>query len=170
MRAIAPEDSSRIVAYFGGLSFGTRYFGFGCAEVRFSEHELNNMCDPPPHVCRRFIAVTSEQGAKMPIGSGAIELLEDGKSGELSIHVADAWQGAGVAHALLNALAHYAIGVGLKRMQAKVLASNWRMVNFVQRHGFKQRAETATDAIRVYCFDLEGAGKAWLNARNNTPA
>lgn len=166
LRPITPEDISRVAAYLDGLSFGTRYFGFGRSAVQLSEQELGKICNPSPKACRRFIAVTNAPGGEMQIAAGAIEFLEDGESCELSIHVADAWQGTGVAHHVMRLLIHCAYGVGRKRMQAKVLTTNSRMVNFVRQHGFKLRTETASAAVKVFYLELEAAGKAGLTPRS----
>jgi GNAT superfamily N-acetyltransferase len=55
---------------------------------------------------------------------------------ELAMAVADAWQGRGVATALLATLLAQARSAGVRVLRADVMCSNARMQRFLQRHGF----------------------------------
>jgi L-amino acid N-acyltransferase YncA len=143
-----------------GLSFGSRYFRFGRGDVEFSESEAAERCDPDHATCRHSVVVTDENGAEIVIASARFYIQPDGESCELTILVADAWQGTRVAHRLLTTLIEEARDAGLKRMYARVLASNTRMLKFAQRHGFAVAADTDNAAIKVLNLQLDRAGSA----------
>lgn len=155
LRPIAPVDAGRMAAFVHGLSFGTRYFRFGRGDMRFTGEEAARRCDPDPAVCRHFIVVTDEDGAEIQVGSARFYIADDGESGELTILVADAWQGSRIAHRLMTTLIESARECGLKRMFAQVLASNTRMLKFAQRHGFAVTAETEHAPIKILSLALD---------------
>ncbi len=60
----------------------------------------------------------------------------DGESAEFAVVVDDAWQGQGVARALLRALAEAARRAGVARLHGAVLRSNHGMLRFIESLGF----------------------------------
>ncbi|HEX5126356.1 MAG TPA: GNAT family N-acetyltransferase, partial [Rhodocyclaceae bacterium] len=60
----------------------------------------------------------------------------DGDSCEFALVVADAWQHQGVGRYLMQRLIEAARARGLRTMKGIFLASNDRMLHFVQRFGF----------------------------------
>lgn len=149
LRPITPVDAGRVAAFVNGLSFGTRYFRFGRGDVRFSEDDAAKRCDPDPSLCRHFVVVTDDDDKEIQIASARFYIQPDRESCELTILVADAWQGSRVAHRLLTTLIQSARECGLKRMCARVLATNTRMLSFARRHGFVAAADSDHPAIRT---------------------
>lgn len=155
LRPISPTDGARVKAYLQGLSFGTRYFRFGRGTIEFSDQQICDICNPDQATCRRFIVVTDEGGEQIQIASAAFTLREDGESCEITLLVADAWQGTRVAHRLLEVLIDSARAFGLKSMYVEVLPTNVRMQRFALRHGFVlTSANPDTPAIRTYRLAL----------------
>lgn len=136
IRPIAHHDVDRVAEYLEGLSVGTRYFRFGRWNTQFSRDDLIRTCNPDPARCRRLIAVTEQNGVDVQIASAAFVIGADREAGELTILVADQWHGTQVAHRLMALLVRSAREFGLKRLFAKVLGTNSRMIRFAQRHGF----------------------------------
>jgi ribosomal protein S18 acetylase RimI-like enzyme len=60
----------------------------------------------------------------------------DGDCAQLSLVVADFWQGQGLAEHLLDHLLEAARDAGLRRLVGEVPSSNHRMIRFMQRMGF----------------------------------
>ena len=155
IRPITQHDVDCVAAYLDGLSVGTRYFRFGRWDKKFSHDDLIRICNPDPAACRRLIAVTEQDGTEVQIASAAFVVAGDGESGELSILVADNWQGTRVAHRLMAHLVQCASEFGLKRLFAKVLGTNSRMIRFAQRHGFKLEPNTEEVHIRTLVLVLD---------------
>jgi len=149
IRPIAQHDVDRVAAYLDGLSVGTRYFRFGHWDMHFSREDLVRTCNPDPAGCRRLIAVTEQNGVEIQIASAAFMVGPDRESGEITILVADQWQGTRVAHRLISLLVQTAREFGLKRLFAKVLRTNSRMIRFAQRHGFKFVHDTGHAPIKT---------------------
>jgi RimJ/RimL family protein N-acetyltransferase len=145
----------RVAAYLDGLSVGTRYFRFGRLNTRFSREDLVRTCNPDPAGCRRLIAITEENGIEVQIASAAFVVGTDKESGELTILVADQWHGTRVAHRLMSLLVRSARDFGLKRLFAKVLGTNSRMIRFAQRHGFKLVHDAGHAPIKTLVLVLE---------------
>lgn len=157
LRAVAPADIAPMSAFLRRLSFGTRYFRFGCGEIRFSDEELARLCNSDPALGRHFVVVTEENGAETLIASGRFFVLAAGECGEMEILVTDAWQGTRVAHRLMSALIDSARAHGLKRLCAQVLPSNSRMLKFARRHGFTLQSGTDGHAIKILCLLLDAS-------------
>jgi acetyltransferase len=154
IRPIAQDDVDRVAAYLGGLSVGTRYFRFGRSDARFSRDDLIRICNPNPAECCRLIVVTEQDGLEVQIASAAFVVGNDRESCELSILVADQWQGTRIAHRLMSHLIERAAEFGLNRMFAKVLGTNSRMIRFAQRHGFKFAHDTDHAPIKTLVLVL----------------
>ena len=154
LRPIVPGDVARMAAFFDGLSCAARYFRFGSCGFRFSAAQLAEICQPDPTHCRRFIVVSDERQGEVQIACGRFWIEADGNC-ELAIVVADAWQGAGVASLLLRALIQKARALGLKRMYARVLASNTRMLDLARRNGFAVTADSDYSAIKTLILSFD---------------
>jgi RimJ/RimL family protein N-acetyltransferase len=146
-----------VSAYLEGLSAGTRYFRFGRWDTRFSREDLIRTCNPDPTRCRRFIAVTEQNGIEVQIASAAFVVGPDKESGELTILVADQWHGTRVAHRLMSLLVRSAREFGLRQLLANVLGTNSRMIRFAQRHGFKFVHDAEHHPIKTMVLVLEDA-------------
>jgi RimJ/RimL family protein N-acetyltransferase len=146
------------------LSFGTRYFRFGRGDIRLSSEELAALCDPDPEVCWHFIAVTDENGAEIQIASARFFILATGECCEMEIIVADAWQGTQVAHRMMSTLLRGAKDCGLKRICARVLPTNTRMLRFARGYGFVVRSCTDHETIKTLCLVLDETDRSgtWM--------
>lgn len=138
IRPIRPEDAEREKAFIAGLSEETRYFRFF-----YRMHELT------PQMLARFTQVDYDRElalvALASVGAGEDRKIvavaryirnPDGESAEFAVVVDDAWQGQGVARALMRALAEAARRAGVARLHGAVLRSNHTMLRFVESLGF----------------------------------
>lgn len=147
-----------VAAYLAGLSAGSRYFRFGRANIDFPPAEVAAMCNPDASVCRRFVAVTEQDGGEIVIASGDVETQADGETCEFTILVAESWRRTRVAHRLMLVLAESAKHSGLKTIVVRVLATNTPMLKFALRHGFVLMADGQHPAIRNLCLSLVEPG------------
>lgn len=155
LRPIASGDTERLAAYLAALSIGTRYFRFGRTDVVYGEKDLQRVCNPDPAICRRFVAVTDAHGKEIQIGSAAFIIGADPDACDITILVADAWQGTQVAHRLITLLVEAARLRGLKRMHAQVLGSNRRMLAFAHRHHFRSMSDVEHEAVKSLVLNLD---------------
>ncbi len=144
-RPITAKDADLLADFATGLSYATRYFRFGHGDTWFTREQLVAFCRDPGKGQRHWVVIGDEGGKPACIASGGYVLDTDWHSCELVILVADAWQGTQVAHWLLETLVQAAQDDGAKRMMARVLVTNIRMLRFAKRHGF---------AISSHCVDL----------------
>jgi len=138
IRAIQPEDADRLQAFMRGLSDETRYFRF-----------ISTLAELPPTMLARFTQVdydrelalvaltpgTARDGRKIVAVARYIR-NPDGESAEFAVVVDDAWQGQGVARALMLALVEAARKAGVARIHGAVLRSNHGMLRFIESLGF----------------------------------
>lgn len=154
LRPIASDDIERVAAFLAGLSAGARYFRFGRVDIQFPPAEVAAMCNQNAAVCRRFVAVTDQDGVEIVIALGDVETQADGETCEFTILVAESWRRTRVAHRLMRVLAESAKHSGLKTIVIRVLATNTPMLKFALRHGFVLSADGQHPAIRKLCLSL----------------
>ncbi len=143
IRPMAATDIDIARAFIRKLSFGTRYFRFGRGDLDFSDEELQGVCSADPRTNTHLVVVANDRSDKASIVASARYVVQDdGESCLFGLVVADAWQGHGLGQRLLRALFDSARQRGLKVMQGEVLASNTRMLGFLQKIGFVVEATT----------------------------
>jgi RimJ/RimL family protein N-acetyltransferase len=142
IRAMHPNDRSRIVAAFGKLDSNTIY-------TRFFSHRK----EIPAAVLDRIAAIdfVNLAGLVATIGSGADETViasatyvgipatDGAKAAEVAFTVEEDYQRHGLAGQLLAALAVLARRHGIVRFEAEVLAGNSAMLSVFQRSGLPMR-------------------------------
>jgi len=142
MRPIRPEDAELERQFVGALSEQSRYFRFF-----YRLHELS------PAMIARFTQVDYDRELALvalapdpdgPDGQAIVGIARsianlDRESAEFAVVTADAWQGRGVASALMKALIACARKKGLQRLVGTVLRANQNMIRFTQGLGFNVR-------------------------------
>ncbi|MEO7498895.1 MAG: GNAT family N-acetyltransferase, partial [Casimicrobiaceae bacterium] len=89
---------------------------------------------------RELALVATAKDARAPesfVGVARYIANPDGESTEFAVVVADAWQGRGVARALMERLMAAAQRRGLTRMEGTVLRANETMLKFTAALGFR---------------------------------
>ena len=142
MRPVRPEDAELERRFISALSEQTRYFRFF-----YRLHELS------PAMIARFTQVDYDRELALvalapdPEGPGGQAIVGiarsianlDHESAEFAVVTADAWQGRGVASALMKALIACAKKRGLQRLVGTILRANQNMIRFTQGLGFAVR-------------------------------
>ena len=136
VRAIRPEDAEAERAFVAELSDQSRY-------TRFMHH----LQELTPQMLARFTQVDYDRELALIAlaGKAAVEKIvavaryianPDGESAEFAIVVADAWQGRGLAQALMRMLIGCARTRGFRRLDGVILATNSAMLALMARLGF----------------------------------
>jgi acetyl coenzyme A synthetase (ADP forming)-like protein len=94
-----------------------------------------------------LLALRGEGGAEM-LGGGQY-IRADGGRAEVSLSVADAWQGRGIGSILLGQLAQAAAAAGITAFVAEVLPENHTMINVFRTSGFQLSIRALPGSIEV---------------------
>jgi acetyltransferase len=139
IRPIRPEDAEAERVFVNGLSARSRYLRFMYAVKEISPQMVARFTQIDYD--REMALVAVVPGAEEPaqIGVARYVVYPDGRNCEFAVVVADAWQGRGIATALLKRLIETAVARGLKRMDGIVLAENRGMLALARELGFEQR-------------------------------
>lgn len=132
LRAIRPDDESRLLALCQRLSHRTLYLRFfSTRRLRPDEvHALANVD------YRHRMAIVAEVGdANDPelVGVARYAPSDDGTT-EVAFVVGDAWQGLGLGSLLLEELLSAAAERGIEQFSADVLAENRQALRLLARH------------------------------------
>ena len=134
VRPIKPEDSELETRFVDGL----------CAQSRFQRF-FNQMTHLPPQLLNRFTQLDYDREmALVALAPGDGEFIgvaryapnADGTSAEFALTVADAWQGRGLGHALLERLVACACAAGYATLDGIILDANSEMLELVAHLGF----------------------------------
>lgn len=156
LRHIRADDVARLMSFVRQLSFGTRYFRYGHGDIEFDEEHFLRVCTPDPGQCVHFLVVKreSEGGAETVLGSARIIFDAGGTSCEVVISVTDKWQSRGIGQRLMDALIGSARRRGLREMHAHILASNRRMIKFMQGQGFEIADSDQGPSVKIATMAL----------------
>jgi len=130
LRPIRPEDEPELTALYTRLSPETAYQRFFTVMRRLPPdwaHILANV-----DYDRRMALVALGPRDEL-IGVARYAYDETAKEAEIAIVVQDRWQGRGLGTILLSDLIAYAVGKGIERFRAYVLADNPRMLKLCRR-------------------------------------
>lgn len=133
LRPVVAADADAMQAFVVALGGATRRFRFhgtvnGCAPGL-----LRQLTDVDG---RRHVAFVACAGEAI-VGEARFFASADGRDAEFAIAVADAFQGKGVAGALMDLLVDAARAAGIARLYGDVLDDNQRMAAFMRRRGFE---------------------------------
>jgi GNAT superfamily N-acetyltransferase len=136
IRPISPQDRELVVAYFRGLSAGAR-----CSRFRHLASEPSwqlvrelTQVDQANHVA--FVAEVPVSRRKIAVGEARYVRAAGSCSAEISISIADRWQGKGLGRSMLAWLEQHAADAGVRRLTGEILAVNERMLCLASSAGF----------------------------------
>ena len=152
IRAIRPDDKSRLVDHFNHLSQRSVYFRFFGAKKRLTEQEVARFTEPDfvRHV--GLVATLRENGKEQIIGVGRYMARDDQgapQRAEVAFAVADEHQGRGIGTVLLEHLAPIASANGITEFEADVLGENNQMLRVFADSGFVVRRSMEAGVVHV---------------------
>jgi acyl-CoA hydrolase/GNAT superfamily N-acetyltransferase len=147
---ISDEDAVQELLY--RLSDESAFFRFFGHAVTHPHRQVLSMVELDPATSVAFAARWIETDEL--IGLARADALPYGRTGELGVTVADAWQGRGVGAALVESVIEGCGDSSMCGLVAEVLPANRRMQRLLRRHGFD------CDDARALTFRLSLPRKA----------
>jgi len=140
IRPIRPEDGPLEQDFVRGLSEETKYFRFMSTMNELTDSMISKFINIDYDREMAFIAVKKAGEAEIEVGVCRFCTLEDGKSCEFSVVVADDWKHLGVRHALMSILMEVAEGKNLEYMTTELLARDIDQLELLKDLGFEVEA------------------------------
>jgi acetyltransferase len=155
IRPLVPGDRDAYERAVAGLSEATYRLRFGTPRRSLTEAEITNFLDIG-HDGR--VALAAVQQSTGEIVGVARYVADSDSPGEVesAIVVADAWQGHGVGHQLLDALLADARTAGYGLVRATSLVENDHIAGMLRHRGFRQLS--VNNGVSEWVADL-GAGR-----------
>ena len=136
IRALRPGDRDDMLTAIGRTSAQSLQRRFFVPKRGFSENEISFFLniDFNSHVA--LVAQIEEDGRPVIAGGGRYIVVKPGEA-ELAFVVVDAYQGKGIATALMRHLVAIAREAGLKQLTADILPENAAMLKVFGTFGFR---------------------------------
>ena len=141
IRPIRPEDEKIEADFVRHLSSDSRYERFMVAMNELSPAKLKYLTNVDYEHHMALVATQLGEGPEVEVGVARYVIAPGTLSCEFAIAVDDAWQGSGLAGALMATLIDVARSKGLSEMEGFVLAANHKMLKFARQMGFKARLD-----------------------------
>jgi acetyltransferase len=154
VRPIRPDDAGRERRFFEALSDRSRY-------QRFMQY-LQQLS---PQLLARFTQLDYDRELALVALDDRGEFVAvaryapnpDGSTAEFALTVADAWQGKGIGHALLQHLAEAARKAGYQALYGTILSANREMVELAAHFGFDEQSRFGDEVTVVKRLQDGGA-------------
>jgi acetyltransferase len=150
LRPVLPADTGIVQAFVHNLSPRSRRYRF-----------FQAFREVPPAILAQLMAVDQVQQVallgEVSNGNEGVMVSEaryvvsaDRRTAEFAVATADAWQGQGLARALLGLLETCAVAAGVSRLVGETLPDNARLLRFACGIGFRvQRDRNDGGILRV---------------------
>lgn len=136
IRPICAEDAARERDFILGLSEASRYNRLMYAMKAPSAEFVERMVHVDHQHSMAFVAVTGEEHAQRIIGVARYAGAPGSSGCEFAIAVTDQWQSRGVGTAIARRLLDHAREHGIHHLDARILATNSRMLDLAHWLGF----------------------------------
>ena len=154
IRPIRPEDKGIEQDFVRGLSRDSRYYRFMEQLNELSPAKLKYFTEIDYDRHMTLVAVQERAGREPEVGVARYVAAPGSDSCEFAVAVDDAWQGSGLAGALMAVLIEAASGHGFRTMESTVLSDNHRMLKFARQLGFRVSPEPGDPGTRRIVLDL----------------
>lgn len=123
IRPVEPTDARQLNAHFEHLSAVSRYRRFLTTIDHLSKHQLTYLTDVDHERHEALVALDAVTGEGVGFARSVRDAEDPGRA-EVTVAVADLWQGHGVGRALIERLAARAQAAGVERFTARLLIGN----------------------------------------------
>jgi RimJ/RimL family protein N-acetyltransferase len=139
VRAIRADDTARLQAFHAHLSMDSIIWRFFRSVPSLSDEQARHFTRVDYVNRMALIATQGEGAAEAILAVVRYDRMAGEREAEVAFVVQDAWQGYGIATALLHELAAYARAHGVERFVALTMGSNVRMLDVLHNCGFSCR-------------------------------
>lgn len=136
IRPLAAGDEAAIASWFASC-----FAGLGADKLYARLYVLLKRLDPRAEPALAgvercdHVAITAFAADGVTVGIARYVRNEEAVSAEVTVAVSEAWQGQGLARMLLERLAARARSVGIERLTASCLASDYALLHLLSRFG-----------------------------------
>jgi long-chain acyl-CoA synthetase len=158
IRPIRRDDVARIVAFIDGLSAQSKHTLFLGGIARLSEPALARLCNPDEGRDMAYVAVTTEGTTgdeERQIGMCRYAGADAAQGAEISVAVADEWQGLGLGKLLLKRIIECARSHGVRRLYSMDTVTNAAMRRLARDTGFSERPDPDDIHQVIYTMELQ---------------
>lgn len=156
LRTITPDDEERIREGIAKLSAEARYLRFFSPAPALPDAVVHRLADVDGHDHIAWGAICTECPGWLAIGAvHAVRHVHDGRVGEYSVAVLDAFHGKGLARMMTAALLVDCRAEGVTGLDVHTLSENRAAVGLVHALGGTWKSESA--GVAEYCLDVETA-------------
>jgi acetyltransferase len=156
MRPVLAQDAEGEQAFVRALSMDSRRNRFHFLLRELPPALLRQMTDVD-HVAHVAIVAEAFADDDAPQIVADARYVHDGDETHFAIAVADAWQGVGLGHALMQRLLRHAARHGVARLVADMLAGNTAMARLAASFGARFGASPHGSGLRRALFELGNA-------------
>ncbi len=139
VRAIRADDTTRLQAFHAHLSMDSIIWRFFRSVPSLSDEQARQFTHVDYGDRMALIATRGDGAAEEILAVVRYDRLAGEREAEVAFVVQDAWQGHGLATALLHELAAYARAHGVERFVALTMGTNVRMLDVLHHCGFPCR-------------------------------
>jgi len=141
IRPLRPDDLELERGFVTGLSPATLYLRLQYFTTQPNERDLVRLLDLDYYDRLAVAALTESTAGTAIVGVARYARLDNSRTAECAIVVADAWQGLGLGSELMRTLAGAARERDIDDLEGTTLAENQRIVDWARRFGFAFRTE-----------------------------
>jgi RimJ/RimL family protein N-acetyltransferase len=135
-RAIRADDTARLQAFHAHLSMDSIIWRFFRSVPNLSDDQARQFTHVDYRDRMALLATRGEGDTEEILAVVRYDRRAEEREAEVAFVVQDAWQGQGIATALLHQLAAYARTQGIERLVALTMGSNVRMLEVLHNCGF----------------------------------
>ena len=139
VRAIRADDTTRLQSFHAHLSMESIIWRFFRSVPSLSDEQARQFTHVDYRDRMALIATRGDSAAEEILAVVRYDRLAGEREAEVAFVVQDAWQGHGLATALLHELAAYARAHGVERFLALTMGTNVRMLDVLHHCGFPCR-------------------------------
>jgi RimJ/RimL family protein N-acetyltransferase len=139
VRAIRADDTARLQAFHAHLSMESIIWRFFRSVPNLSDEQARQFTHVDYNDRMALLATRGDDAAEEILAVVRYDRMAGERAAEVAFVVQDAWQGHGLATALLHELAAYARTHGVERLVALTMGTNARMLDVLHHCGFPCR-------------------------------
>jgi acetyltransferase len=148
VRPVRHDDGELEEAFVRGLSLESRYQRMLSGGTKVTREWIDSMTHIDYHRHMAFAVTKMSDGEEQFVGVGRYVVDASTSSADVTLVLADAWQGQGLGRRLLETLLEHAASAGIRQAVGVVLATNVAMLHLARSMGFAVNAEPGDATVR----------------------